>query len=238
MRRSRAVAFALGLGMVTMWAATPEPAHACGGFYQAVAPSPPPKPKVVKPKPGPSEAMAIAEPALLKEEPQVAATALAEGFPNLKVTSADASRQELRALRLMAISVARTDGAVTVAGPFYAASGAARAANLAWSIETLRKLNVARPNDPALQAELGEALARTPSGQDEAFQILGGLAASDLMGSAHGYAALARLRSAKGDAAGSADASERCRAMATAASICPAAPAATIVAARSDPSSP
>lgn len=120
-----------------------------------------------------------------------------------------------------------------MAGPFYAASGAARAANLAWSIETLRKLNVARPNDPALQAELGEALARTPSGQDEAFQIPGGLAASDLMGSAHGYAALARLRSAKGDAAGSADASERCRAMATAASICPAAPAATIVAARS-----
>jgi hypothetical protein len=220
MRSARAAGVALVMGTIAAGMAQPLPALACGDFYAEERP--PPKPK---PKPTPDEAISVAEPAMLKEQPGVAAGALSDGFPQLKTMGMDASRQQLKALRTMAIALARVDGALATPGPFYAASAKARAANLEWSIATLRKINETRPNDPVLQAELGEALAHVPAQQDEAIRVLGALADRDVMGSAHAYAQLSRLRAIKGDVAGSREASRRCQAMATSPALCPAAPA-------------
>jgi predicted Zn-dependent protease len=211
---------ALVMGTIAAGMAQALPAEACGDFYTEERP--PPKPK---PKPTAEESIAIAEPAMLKEQPGVAAGALSEGFPDLKKTGMDAPRQKLKALRTMAVALARVDGALSTPGPFYAATAAARAANLDWSIATLRKLNEARPNDPVLQAELGEALAHVPAQHEEALRVLSALADKDVMGSAHAYAQLARLRASKGDLAGSREAARRCQAMATSPALCPAAPA-------------
>jgi|HubBroStandDraft_1064217.scaffolds.fasta_scaffold118788_2 hypothetical protein len=200
------------------------PAAACGGFYEAEYRAPKPKPVQVKPKPTTEEAISIAEPALQKEQPALAAAALADGFPKLRTSGIDTTRQETKALRAMALALARTDGSLSTPGPFFAATAAAKSQNLQWSIATLRKLNDARPNDPALQADLGEALAHSPGSQDEALRVLGALADKDIMGSAHAYAQLARLRAQKGDAAGSHEAAKRCQTMATVPAVCPALP--------------
>ena len=67
---------------------------------------------------------------------------------------------------------------------------------VAWKLKTS-----ARPNDPTVQADLGEALSKTEGGRAEGLKILQGLAQKDLMGSPHAYAALAKLRSQSGDMA-------------------------------------
>ncbi len=218
--RARSAGLGLLLGTIAAGMAQASPAQACGDFYAEERPAPKPKPK-----PTPDEATSIADLAMQKEQPSVAAGALSDGFGQLKsmgTATLPESRQQLKALRTMAIALARVDGVLTTPGPFYAASAAARAGNLQWSVQALRKLNAARPNDPALQAELGEALAHAPGGQEEALKLLGSLAERDVMGSAHAYAQLARLRAQKGDAAGSKEAASRCQAMATSPTLCPA----------------
>jgi len=225
------VALAVGALTTCAWV---TPAWSCGAYYAVEMPQQPaPKPKA-RPKPTPDMAMGIAEASIPAEDPGKAAAALAEAFPGLRTTPMDASRQQLKALHLMAVALARVDGALSVPGAFYADGPKTRAANLEWSIAALRRLNEQRANDPVLQAELGEALARVPAHQDEALAILGALAAKDLMGSAHGYAELARLRAQKGDAGPSREAAVRCRAMTRSPAVCPAtlpdAPVATKVA--------
>ncbi|HSO33275.1 MAG TPA: hypothetical protein VLT33_12165, partial [Labilithrix sp.] len=80
-------------------------------------------------------------------------------------------------------------------------------------------------NDPTVQADLGEALSKTASGQAESLKILQGLAQKDLMGSPHAYAALAKLRTQSGDSAGAEAAIKRCEEMSKTPGVCkPAAP--------------
>jgi hypothetical protein len=216
MRMHRTVSVALAVGVLSAW---PIQAWACADFYESATPPPPPKPK-----PTPEEGMSIAEAAMQKEEPSVAARALAESMPHLRTASMDAPTRELRALRILAIALARTDGALTVPGRFFANTAALRGQNIEWSIATLRLLNQRRPNDPVLESELGEALAHAPVHHAEAESILSSLATRDLMGSAHAYAELARLRILKGDAAASREAALRCQAMTKTPSVCPRAP--------------
>jgi hypothetical protein len=197
--------------------ATPMSARACEEYYDASEQRRVPPPP--KPKPTPDEAIAIAEPAMENEQPVVAATAIAEGFPKLKTTPADAPQQR-KALHAMAVALARTGGGLKVPGAFYATTDKARAANVDWAIVTLRKLDEQRVNDPVTQAELAEALAQSPSHKDEALTLLAGLAARDVMGSAHGYAVLTRLRLEKRDLEGAADASRRCLTMTKTPTVC------------------
>ena len=217
-RIGRALGLAVGVGAIVT-AALPPPAAACDGYYDASEERRVPPPK---PKPTPDEAIAIAEPAMSREEPVVAATAIAEAFPDLKSTTVDSPKRQVKVMRTMALALARVDGILSVRGSFFATSAAARTANLEWSIATLRALNAQRPNDPVLQAELGEVLARVPAHHAEALGILGQLAAKDVMGSARGYAELARLRAREGDVAGSDDAARRCKTMTKTPAICPA----------------
>jgi hypothetical protein len=135
----------------------------------------------------------------------------------------------------MALASTRADGALS-GGPalvststWRGADDAQKRANLEWSVTTLRAMNALRKNDASLQADLGEALSKVASSQQEALQVLTKLANEDLIGSPHAFAALAKLRLAAGDANGSAEAVKKCEAMSSSPSICqpkrPAAPA-------------
>jgi predicted Zn-dependent protease len=98
-------------------------------------------------------------------------------------------------------------------------------ANLEWAAQAIREIDAKRPNDPTVQADLGEALSKLPHARPEALKILQSLAQKDLMGSPFAYAALAGLRSDTGDLAGAEAAIKRCEEMSKSPGVCkPAAP--------------
>jgi hypothetical protein len=87
-------------------------------------------------------------------------------------------------------------------------------------VSKLRRRSIAALKHPGRLSELGEALALVPEHQDEARRILEHLAASDLLTSAHAYAALAKLRAAAGDDEGRDRAFTRCRELTKLRSVC------------------
>ncbi len=158
-------------------------------------------------KPTPVQEIASAERSLEGGNNAYAATIVARTFPNFRAITAGADPLQTRALRVMALAVVRTNGDTARSGGWTPGS------NLAWAAESLREINDKRSNDPTVQADLGEALSKIPSKQGEALELLAKLADKDLMGSPNAYAALARLRSEKGDTNGSAQALKRCEEM-------------------------
>lgn len=84
---------------------------------------------------------------------------------------------------------------------------------------------------PAAQADYAEILSRIPAQATTATTMLRTLRDKDLMGSAHGYAALAELEKAAGDSAAEAAAREKCKTRTKVPAICdaptPATPSAT-----------
>ena len=66
-------------------------------------------------------------------------------------------------------------------------------------------------NEPYIRARLAEALAHVTGSEPRALALLADLEQRDLMPDADGYALLARLRRARGDAPGSERALARCR---------------------------
>jgi hypothetical protein len=165
-------------------------------------------------KPTPVQEIASAERALEGGNNAYAATIVARTFPNFRSITAGNDALQTRALRVMALAVVRTNGDTARAG------GWTQATNLAWAAESLKEINDKRANDPTVQADLGEAYSKIPSKQGEALEILGKLADKDLMGSPNAYAALAKLRSDKGDTNGSAQALKRCEEMTTNPNTC------------------
>jgi hypothetical protein len=172
------------------------PAFACGGaivmrHFQAPKKADPPMPVLV----------ADAEKKLEEGNHGAAAVAAKRAFPKVK-TGAAAGGLEGRAQRVAALAVARSEGAVGPDGA-KAADPKARERNLAWSASTLKaldaKADAERGGDPAIKANLGEALARVEATRDEGFRVLKDLSDRDLMGSPQAYATLAGLAKARGD---------------------------------------
>lgn len=163
--------------------------------------------------------VAEAESALSQGKHARAAAKAVQAFPALKIVKPGTLPLADRALRILALASVRSDGNVA-AGTMKNTTAADRAGNLAWSIDTIRKLSAKRGNNPSYQTDLGEALSKVASHHDEALKVLGELADKDLLTSAEGYAALARMRAEKGDATAREAAQKRCEAMTKTPKIC------------------
>jgi hypothetical protein len=185
-------------------------AHACGYFdYREVRPV-----HISKPAPVPANVrVANADQRLEEEHLAAAGTEVVTAFPTIRRTRVGASPLETRALHVLALAVVRGEGSLAGVTGFAGTREVDRAGNLEWAASTLRAIDATRPNDPVTQADLAEALATRAAHEEEALGILGDLAARDLLGSAHAYAALARLRAARGDVAATRGALARCERM-------------------------
>jgi hypothetical protein len=187
-------------------------ASACGYFnYREVRPA-----AQARPKPVPvaaNDRVAAADQRLEEERLVEAGTEVATAFPSIRQTFAGGSPLETRALRILSLALVRSEGTLRGVPGFSGASEAERGANLEWAVRTLRSISELRPNDPVTQADLAEALAARAQHEDESRAILANLASRDLVGSAHAYAALARLRASRGDTAASREALGRCELM-------------------------
>jgi Flp pilus assembly protein TadD len=192
--------------------AIPQDASACG---MSVRMDPTPQ------RPTPVMEIARAEKALENGQNVQAAQAVLGTFPRIRVATAGTNPLETRALRVFALAVVRSNGDVNEKKAGFASQGEwTPKANLEWAVQSIREIDAKRPNDPSVQADLGEALAKLPHGQDEALKILTALAQKDLMGSPQAYAALANLKSIKGDASGAEAAIKRCEEMSKAKGVC------------------
>jgi hypothetical protein len=179
-------------------------AVACG-FVDYRAPRPVERKPPPKPVPA-SDRIAAADQRLEEEHLAEAAGQVVLAFPHVLKIPVDASPLETRAQRILALAVVRSDGRVArVAG--------LGGASLDWAVSTLRAVSAARHDDPAAQADLGEALAASSKTEEDALHLLADLASRDLVGSAHAYAALARLHARSGNAEKAHAALERCALM-------------------------
>jgi hypothetical protein len=198
-------------------------ARACGFFnyheyHPVVQHKPVPVAKAAAPKQAPpvvpaSERIATADQRLDEEKLSMAATEVLAAFPAIKGAPVGATPIETRAHIILALALARSGGTLPGATGFTSTREADRAANLEWAVATLRQVEATRHNDPVAQANLGEALAARAGYEDEALGILAPLAGKDLLGSAHAYAALAKLRASRGERLASDDATKRCEVM-------------------------
>ena len=222
MKIARAAVIALSLVPGLFVAATAQDAQACGSAMR-LDPTPA--------RPTPVQEIARAEKALEGGSSLTAAQAVFNNFPGVRAAKVGSNPLETRAVRVLALAVVRSDGTVDEKKARVASGNGVEwtpASNLAWAVQSLREIDAARPNDPTVQADLGEALSKTASGQAESLKILQGLAQKDLMGSPHAYAALAKLRTQSGDLAGAEAAIKRCEEMSKTPGVCkPAAKAAS-----------
>ena len=203
MRRSimRCVVVACGL-VVPAFAA--RDASACGGSMEAVfVPS--------------AEAIANAE--RLAEHGQyfTAAILVHHEFPEMKSWSSEWSLGglEARATRVMALAVTRMDGGLTLGTPWRGWSAWHRSEQLEWAVGALKQLD-RDESDPRLESYMAEAMSKLPKHRAEALTLLEDLAKKDVIVTPQAYVALAKLRAARGDAAGRDDAKNRCVSMAQA----------------------
>ncbi len=88
--------------------------------------------------------------------------------------------------------------------------------------EVMRELSEREKSDPTLLADHAELQSRLPTRTGPALMVLRTLRDEDLLGSAHAFAALARLEKAAGKVDAEKDARERCRNAAVKKSICDA----------------
>src|SRR5262249_12157353 len=164
--------------------------------------------------------IASAERALSEGRFAAAVVGVSKAFPNIKKMPVGSGPLADRGLRILALASARSDGALSVAKVIEGQTDEQKAENLLFSIETLRKLNIKRLNNPSYQTDLAEALSKVPRFKAEAFEILNGLAKKDLVASPEGYAALAKLRDNLGDKEGTALAVKRCSGMTKTPKMC------------------
>ncbi|MFO0739003.1 MAG: hypothetical protein U0270_24115 [Labilithrix sp.] len=210
------------LAIIPAFAAVTSDASACGMSVRL-------EPTPLKAKPSPVQEIARAEKALESNQNTEAAKTVLANFSNVRGVTAGDNPLETRALRVFALAVVRSNGVVNERNSgSWSSTEWTPTANLEWAIQSLREIDAKRPNDPTVQADLGEALSKLPRTQDESLKLLGGLAQKDLMGSPFAYAALAKIRETKGDTAGAQAAIKRCEEMSKVPGVCkPATPAST-----------
>jgi hypothetical protein len=148
------------------------------------------------------------------------AQAVVRMFPEIRTINPGKDGMLGRAQRTLAIALVRTDGAIELDPTWRAKTPEQRAQNVAWAVSSLERLRTQRKNDPAVDTDLGEALAKVGGRQEEARGILQSLSDRDLMATPQGYAALGRLQNQAGNAAARDAAVQRCTAMAKDAEIC------------------
>lgn len=206
--------FAAALVVCTLvGAALAPPASACGNAVEVV----------VDPR---AEAVSSAESVLKSGDAAGAARRVLAQFPALRAANLEPTARDallVRSARILAVAIVRTDGRTS----FGERTSWARSGNLEWAVTTLREVSawkqhqetsrvlsthVAKVESPDLAADLGEALAMQPHTRAEAKKLLESLDRRDLLGSAHAYRALGKLRAEDGEADASRVALERCRA--------------------------
>jgi tetratricopeptide (TPR) repeat protein len=168
-----------------------------------------------------SQQVARAEKALEDGNNFVAAKTIFTMFPFIRDATAGEAPLQTRALRVLALAIVRTNGRLNEKQVGIASETEwTPNANLEWAVQAMREIDEVRPNDPTVQADLGEALSKLPHTRQEALSILQRLAQRDLMGSPYAYAALAKLRSDQGDVSGAEAALKRCEELSRKPSLC------------------
>ena len=206
---------AMGIGMSA--AALTRDARACGGEWY-------PEVNIDHRIHG----VAQAEKALSNGNRLAAAASVIRMMPHIKTLKAKPGSLVARAERVLAVALSRSQGALAVQGEVPAeVLGAWRGAkesesnaNLAWSVDVLRRQSNDKADDVSLKTDLAEAMARLSQHRPEARTILEDLAKRDLIASPEGYATLALLRSQSGDQDGQKLALKRCEAMAKSQDAC------------------
>jgi hypothetical protein len=169
-----------------------------------------------------TDALVTAESALARGELATAARRVSKFFPALRQQESVSGTLELRAARILALVSVRSgggwlDGNGNLVTPD---EQEVRGANLKWAIKQLRLRAAANPGSPPAKADLGEALAASPSDRPEARKLLESLAKKRLLSSGYGYAALAKLRRADGDEKGAEAALSECKKRANVPGVC------------------
>jgi tetratricopeptide (TPR) repeat protein len=164
--------------------------------------------------------IAAAEKALSEGRFAAAVVGVSKAFPAIKTVAVGKKPLSDRGLRILALAAIRTDGALNVAKVMQGTTAEEKAENVQFAIDTLRKLNARRANNPSFQTDLGEALAKVPRFKAEAFKLLNDLAQKDLVASPEGYATLAKLRENLGDKEGAVAAVKRCTGMTKSPKMC------------------
>jgi hypothetical protein len=200
----RSNAALVGAALLAAGACFAGDAIACG-FVDYRAPRPVERKPPPKPVPA-TDRIAAADQRLEEEHFAEAAGQVALAFPRVLTIPVGASPLETHAKRILALAVVRSDGRLARVTGLGAVS-------LDWAVSTLRAVSAARRDDPVAQADLGEALAASPRTEEDARRLLADLASRDLIGSAHAYAALARLQAKSGDVGDAHAALERCTLM-------------------------
>lgn len=194
-----------------------QDAKACGGeWYPEV---------MVDPR---IHGVAQAEKTLQAGNRLAAAASVIRMMPHIKSLKAKPGSLVGRAERVLAVALSRSQGALPVAsevpsevlGSWLGSKEGESAANMAWSVQVLKRQADAKSDDVALKTDLAEAMARVPEHRAEARTILEDLATRDLIASPEGYATLAALRSQSGDTNGQKLALQRCEAMAKSQDAC------------------
>lgn len=176
--------------------------------------------------------VARAEKAMQEGKYQAAAGMVVRMFPEIGRMTANgvAAKDPLvgRAMRTLALATVRSEGALAIdaeipreaRGTWAGKTSDERQANLTWAVAAMRRVNDVRKDDPAVQSDLGEALAKLDDQKGQAKKVLEDLAAKDLLASPEGYAALARLQAEAGNTGARDAAAKRCEAMAKNPAVC------------------
>jgi predicted Zn-dependent protease len=171
-----------------------------------------------------------AEKKIEKGELRTAAGMIIRSMPHIKTLNPAKAKIVARAQRVLAVATIRNDGVLPIGdelpqriqGTWLGSTAEDQRVNLEWAVSSLEKIAESKKDDPALQTELAEGLAKLGK-TEQAKSSLEGLAQKDLISSPEGWAALAELRGTSGDDAGKQAALKRCTAMAKQPEMCAAA---------------
>lgn len=197
------------LAVLAVLAAPSRPADACGNGVERVVDRT-------------NQSIRHAESLLAEGNFQKAADEVLDSFPTALRVDQRVPKQSLfeRGQRVLAVAVVRSQGNLKLGKALPGKTTAEREQNLAWATAVLRLHQAQGLGGLALTAELAEGLALRPAEVTEAHSLLKKLADDDLMPTPRAWAILGSLEKARGDAAASDKAIQRCKDIAPDAKQC------------------